>query len=62
MELLIVIAILCAVGVLAIRFGYDSRSLPRSPEEQAALDGMAWDAPPTRSPDWRRIVSTVPAP
>jgi hypothetical protein len=45
MEFLIVITALCLLGILANRFGYDSRSRLHSWEEQAAAAGLAWDAP-----------------
>ena len=44
MELLIMALALCALGLLAVRFGHDSRARLRSSEEQAATWGMAWDA------------------
>ena len=42
----IVIAVLAliALGMLSIRFGYDSRSGPRSKEEELAAYGMSWGA------------------
>jgi hypothetical protein len=41
----IVIAVLAliALGMLSIRFGYDSRSGPRSKEEELAAYGMSWE-------------------
>jgi hypothetical protein len=44
MELLVITAALCALGVLATHYGYDSRARLQSTEEQAAATGMAWDA------------------
>jgi hypothetical protein len=44
MELLIVVAALCLLGILANRYGHDSRRRLYSPEEQAAAAGMTWDA------------------
>jgi hypothetical protein len=43
MELLIVSVALCLLGVLANRYGYDSRSRLRSPEEHFAAGGMIWE-------------------
>ena len=34
---------LIALGMLSIRFGYDSRSGPRSKEEELAAYGMSWE-------------------
>jgi hypothetical protein len=42
MELLIILAVLCALGPLAMRFGYDSGNRLRSHEEDAAACGMRW--------------------
>jgi len=44
MELLIVVAGVCLLGVLANRYGFDSRSRLLSSEEQFAATGMTWDA------------------
>ena len=43
MELIIFIAALCVVGVLATRFGYDSRPTAHSKEEGLASLGLSWD-------------------
>jgi hypothetical protein len=44
MELLSIARALGALGLLAARFGYDSRAGLHSPEERAAVDGMRWGA------------------
>jgi hypothetical protein len=46
MELLVIVFALCMLGLLATRFGYDSRDGLRSREEDAASTGMIWDAHP----------------
>jgi hypothetical protein len=46
MEFLVIVLGLCALGLLAGRYGYDSRGQLRSREEEAASVGMTWDAPP----------------
>ena len=46
MELLVIVFALCVLGLLATRFGYDSRDGLRSREEEAAAAGMFWDARP----------------
>jgi hypothetical protein len=46
MELLVIVLGLCALGLLAGRYGYDSRSQLRSREHEAASFGLTWDAPP----------------
>jgi hypothetical protein len=43
MELLIIIVALVLLGLLAARYGYDSRTRLRSGEEDAAARGMTWD-------------------
>jgi hypothetical protein len=45
-ELLVIVFALCVLGMLAARFGHDSRDGLRSPEEEAAATGMIWDARP----------------
>jgi hypothetical protein len=45
MEFLVIVLGLCVLGLLAERYGYDSRGQLRSREEEAALVGMTWDAP-----------------
>jgi hypothetical protein len=43
MELLVLILALCALDLLALRFGHDSRHLGLpSAEERLARRGMAW--------------------
>ena len=46
MELLVVLALLVALGVLAHRYGYDSRERPRSREEELAAGGITWERQP----------------
>jgi hypothetical protein len=46
MEFLVIVLGLCVLGLLAGRYGYDSRGQLRSREEEAARVGMTWDAPP----------------
>jgi hypothetical protein len=61
MELLIIIiATMCALGVLATHYGYDSRTPLRSTEEQAAIDGMAWDAHDLHPASHPHVLSTTP--
>lgn len=45
MEALIAVVTLVALGLLARRFGADSRPALRSEEHRFALAGMLWDAP-----------------
>jgi hypothetical protein len=47
MELIIFVAALCVVGVLAMRFGYDSRPSAHSKEEDLAGFGVSRDHPGT---------------
>jgi hypothetical protein len=54
MELLFILAALIALCVLALRFGYDSRSNFQSKEEELASFGMSWDAPALHAADLRR--------
>ena len=42
MELLVIVLAFCALGVLAGRYGYDSRDGLPSREELAAAAGMSW--------------------
>jgi hypothetical protein len=42
MELLIIVAAVCMLGVLALRFGRDSRDTLSSTEEWQARHGMVW--------------------
>jgi hypothetical protein len=46
MELVVILALLAALGGLANRWGRDSRPRPRSPEERLAAAGFAWGARP----------------
>jgi hypothetical protein len=48
MELLVIVLALCVLGLLASRYGYDSRDGLRSHEEEAAVTGMTWEARPLR--------------
>jgi hypothetical protein len=51
MEILGLIVGLCGLGVLAMRFGRDSRGTLRSEEQRLASLGMAWDGKPGAA--WR---------
>jgi hypothetical protein len=42
MELVFVVALLIALAVLALRFGYDSRDHLHSAEERQARHGLVW--------------------
>ena len=42
LDALLVLALLCALGPLAMRFGYDSRDLVRSEEHEFARHGVVW--------------------
>jgi hypothetical protein len=42
MGLLIIVIALCALALIAPRFGQDSRDRPHSSEEDAASWGMTW--------------------
>ena len=48
MDALIVLAMLLALGPLALRFGYDSRDHVRSREHALALSGVTWISQPGR--------------
>ena len=54
MEILIVFIGLCALAVLSVRYGYDSRATAYSKEEEFARDGMVWDAHLWHLDDLRR--------
>ena len=54
MELLILTIILLGLGVLSLRFGYDSRSVAYAKEHQLANLGMLWDVEVLRLVDLRR--------
>jgi hypothetical protein len=43
MELVLFIVGLCLFGILAARFGYDSRAVPYSPEHEMARLGLVWE-------------------
>jgi hypothetical protein len=53
MELIIFVAALCVVGVLAMRFGYDSRPSAHSKEEDLASLGLSRDQAGTTLCDTR---------
>jgi hypothetical protein len=48
MEFLLIVLALCLLGLLAGRYGYDSRGSLRSREEDAARVGMTWEVPALR--------------
>ncbi len=54
MELIIFIAALCVVGLLAMRFGYDSRPTAHSKEEDLASLGLNRDQKGSTLRDTRR--------
>ena len=54
MELLVICAVMAIVVILALRYGYDSRSGIQSKEEELACFGMTWDAAALRVADLRR--------
>ena len=43
MEVIVILAVVVALGVLAQRYGYDSRDRPRSAEERLAAAGVTWE-------------------
>jgi hypothetical protein len=45
-ELIVIIALFCLLGVLALRYGYDSGELPMSKERELAALGFAWQQHP----------------
>lgn len=50
---LLLLAALCALGWLSIRFGHDStQSEPLGPEEALARRGMTWSFPAPARPDY----------
>jgi hypothetical protein len=53
MELLLFVLALCALDVLSMAFGADSRPTPGSDEERLARHGVAWDL--LRPGDWRSV-------
>jgi hypothetical protein len=50
MEILGLIVGLCGLGVLAMRFGRDSRATLHSDEQRLAILGLAWDGKPGTDP------------
>lgn len=42
MEFIVAIGVLGLLAILAVRFGHDSRELPRSKEHEQASLGMTW--------------------
>jgi hypothetical protein len=46
MEIMIAVALLVGLGLLAARFGADSRDGPRADEERLAASGVTWDGAP----------------
>lgn len=65
-ELMIFVVALCILGVLAIRFGHDSRLPVSSKEQDLANLGLSWrssDQPDENTiPDMRRDICQAPAP
>ncbi len=60
MELIVFVVVLSCVGVLAMRFGYDSRMPAPSKEHDLANFGLSWeDQPSTTAGDasWEARVS-----
>ena len=62
MELIIFIAAVCVVGVLALRFGYDSRPSAHSKEEDLASLGLSREEPSTTLCGTRREAAHLPSP
>lgn len=54
MDLIVLVVALCAIGVLANRFGYDSRDILGPKECELAARGYKWDGPPTRAAEGGR--------
>ena len=42
MEFVVIVSLVCLLGILANRFGYDSRDGVRSVEERLARRGFSW--------------------
>ena len=61
MELIVVVAALCIVGALAMRFGYDSRMPAHSKEQDQANFGLSWEEQTGASPGDARARSRVRA-
>ena len=58
MDVIVILAFLVILGVLANRYGHDSRERPRSPEERLAASGFAWeDRPRPAAPASRATTS-----
>jgi hypothetical protein len=49
MDLLLVLVFFCGLGLLALRYGHDSRDALRSAEDDLARRGVAWAGAPHRS-------------
>ncbi len=60
MELILLVAGLCLLGVLAVRFGYDSRPTYHSAEDRLAGFGYAWQARPGTRVRARLKTATYP--
>ncbi|HEV2106965.1 MAG TPA: hypothetical protein VGR16_01735 [Thermomicrobiales bacterium] len=60
MEFIVAIGVLGLLAILAVRFGHDSRELPRSKEHELASLGMTWaEVLPARLPaGWDRAPSS----
>ena len=54
MEVLVITFGFILLALLALRYGYDSRSNYQSKEEELASFGMVWDASALRAADLRR--------
>jgi hypothetical protein len=54
MDLIVLVVGLCALGVLANRFGYDSRDVLGPKESELAARGYKWANPPTRAAEGGR--------
>ena len=58
MELLIAVGLLCALGLLAARWGVDSRELGYSKEQELARLGMTWRSQPLGHTEVLRLHQT----
>jgi hypothetical protein len=54
LDVIVIVALLCVVAFLAVRFGHDSRETAHSKEEQLAALGVVWEARIDARP--RRVV------